>query len=54
MVYVNIEIKGKEIVMYYNVSYSFRVLVKVICTCRELHDEEYASAKNLVLPRNYC
>ena len=50
---VQLNLRKKEIDRYHDVSYSLRVRAKLLCTHRELHDKEDASAKNLVLPENY-
>ena len=53
MAYGAIELEKKEIDRYHDVSYSLRVLAKLLCAYRELHDKENTSAKDLVLPENY-
>ena len=53
MGYGAIELEKKEIERSHNVSYSIRVLAKLLCAYRELHDEVNASVKDLVLPENY-
>ena len=50
---VQLNLRKKEIDRYHDVSYSLRVRAKLLCTHRELHDKENASAKDLVLPENY-
>ena len=53
MAYGATELEKKEIDRYHDVSYSLRVLAKLLCAYRELHDKENTSAKDLVLPENY-